>query len=380
MMAGARGLRYRASQNWHYPIPMQPVQPSWFATRSSLRPVIAAMVAAAIFIADTLTDLEIAIAALYVTVILLSVSFAQRRGVLLIGSICIALTVVSYALTRSGEPLSGGINCLISLTAIAATTYLVLRIEAARVAVYEARAQLAHVARVTTLGELTASIAHEVNQPLTAVVTNGNAALRWLASVPPNAAEAIPAINRIVKEANRASQIIDRIRLLARRAPPAPSRFNVNDTVLATLPLIQNQIDRYGISLGTQLDTSLPNIRCDEIQLQQVLLNLLVNAVESLAKVEPGTRELRLRTARSVDNVIVAVEDNGTGLSAELDRLFDAFYTTKSEGLGMGLAIARSIIEAHSGRIWAETRRPQGAIMQFSLPIPAEPSHSSSRD
>lgn len=347
------------------------IPPSWFTGRGLLRPIVAVVVAMSIFVADTLTDLEIAAAALYVIVILLSVSFAQRRGVLLIGGTCVGLTVLSYLLTRSGAPISGAINCLISLAAIGATTYLVLRIEVARVAIYEARAQLAHVARVTTLGELTASIAHEVNQPLTAVVTNGNAALRWLGSSPANTEEATSAISRIVKEANRASQIVGRIRLLAKRTPAAPTWFNVNEAVLSTIPFVQNQIRRHGISLDTQLDAGLPDIHCDEVQLQQVLLNLIVNAVDALTEVDAGSRTLRLATARRKDGVVVTVEDSGAGLGADLDRPFDAFYTTKTDGLGMGLAIARSIVEAHAGRIWAEAGKPQGAIVRFFLPVPA---------
>ena len=356
---------------------MQLAQRYWFTMRDLLLPGLAVLMTVSIFVFDTLTDLEIAVAALYVIVILLSVSFAQGRGVLLIGGTCIVLTIASFLLTRSGAAFSGAINCLISIAAIAATTYLVLRIETARVAVYETRAQLAHVTRVTTLGELTASIAHEVNQPLTAVITNGNAALRWLGSSPPNSEEAATAIKRIVRDANRASQIVGRIRLLAKRSPPAPSWFSLNETVTATISLIQNQVRHHGISLSTQLDVGLPSVRCDEIQLQQVLLNLLVNAVESLAKVDAASRKLHLTTSRDPGGVVVTVEDSGAGLGGNLDRLFDAFYTTKDDGLGMGLAIARSIIESHAGRIWAEGAKPQGAIVRFFLPVSGEPLHSS---
>jgi len=304
-----------------------------------------------------------------VIVILLSVRFCQRRGVLLFGGTCVVLTVVSLLLTRSGSPYSGSINGAISIAAIAATTYLVLKIESAQAATYAARAQLAHIARVTTLGELTASIAHEVNQPLTAVVTNGNAGLRWLAAAPPNIAEAKQVIGRIVNEAKRASEIIGRVRHLARRAPAAPDWFDINETVLATIPPVQNQLKADRILLQTELGTDLPAVHCDQVQLQQVLLNLLVNAIESLAKVGYECRELRLATSRGRGGVVVAVRDTGAGLGAELDQVFNAFYTTKPDGLGMGLSIARSIIEAHGGRIWAEVNAPRGATIQFLLPV-----------
>lgn len=177
---------------------------------------------------------------------------------LLFGGTCVVLTVVSLLLTRSGSPYSGSINGAISIAAIAATTYLVLKIESAQAATYAARAQLAHIARVTTLGELTASIAHEVNQPLTAVVTNGNAGLRWLAAAPPNIAEAKQVIGRIVNEAKRASEIIGRVRHLARRAPAAPDWFDINETVLATIPPVQNQLKADRILLQTELGTDCP--------------------------------------------------------------------------------------------------------------------------
>ncbi|MGL5164341.1 MAG: sensor histidine kinase [Afipia sp.] len=341
------------------------------ANRLSFFPLLAAILAGAIFILDTVTDLEIAAAVFYVAVVLMSVSFCQKRGVMLVGAACIVLAILSYFLTRSGSPKAGLINCVISIAAIAATTYLVLKIDSAKVAVYEARAELAHIARVTTLGELTASIAHEVNQPLAAVVTNANASLRWLAIQPPDIVEARQALERIVREAKRASEIVGRIRSLAKKTPPKNDWFDINETVLETVALTFSEIQRNNVSLQTELQDELPSIFGDQVQLQQVILNLIVNAIEAIAATTEGPRELSLTTAfDNSDCVSVAVHDTGVGLDPEkLDRMLDAFYTTKPQGMGMGLAISRSIIEAHRGRIFAASNEPRGAIFRFVLPI-----------
>ncbi|TFV38979.1 sensor histidine kinase [Bradyrhizobium niftali] len=344
---------------------------SSFTSRSALLPITAATLAAAIFVLDTLTDLEIAAAALYVAVILLSVRFCHRRGVLLVGGTCVALTIVSYLLTRSGSAYSGGINGVISLAAIAATTYLVLKIESAQAAIDETRAQLAHVSRVTTLGELTAAIAHEVNQPLTAVVASGNASLRWLAADPPDIEDANRAIERIVREATRASEIVGRIRDLAKRAPSATCWFDLAETISATMTLVQGQVKQHSIALRTAIETDLPLVRGDQVQLQQVILNLLVNAVEALADVGPGSRELRVSATQNGQGVVVTIADTGKGFGPDGERMFDAFTSTKPQGLGMGLAIARTLIEVHGGRIWTEANQPRGARVRFLLPLPA---------
>lgn len=344
---------------------------SWLSSRSPLLPTTAAVLAAAIFVLDTLTDLEIAAAALYVAVILLSVRFCRRRGVLLIGGTCIALTGVSYLLTRSGEIYSGAINGVISVVAIAATTYLVLKIEAARAAIDETRAQLAHVSRVTTLGELTASIAHEVNQPLTAVVTNGNAGLRWLAASPPDHGEAVRALERIVRDANHASEVVGRIRALAKRAPTPTIPFDLGSAVLATVDLVQDQMQQHSIRLRADFEPDLPAVHGDPVQVQQVILNLIVNAMESLAQTGAEARELRIELSSTPEGVIVTIADTGAGFGSAGERMFDAFYSTKPHGLGMGLAIARSIVEAHRGKISAQANRPHGAVVRFSLPLAA---------
>ena len=331
---------------------------------SSILPMAAAVLATGIFVADTLTDLEVAVAVLYVAVVLMSVGFCRKRGVVLISFGCMTLTLLSYFLTPGGSPTAGVINCGISLLAIGATTFLILKIKSVELTAQEARAQLAHVARVTTLGELTASIAHEVNQPLAANVINGNASLHFLAAQPPNLEEARQAIECIVKDANRASDVIARVRGLAKRTPPQKVLLNINETVNETILLATSEIQNNHVSLQMQFANDLPLIPGDYVQLQQVILNLILNAIEAMNGVAEVSRELLVRTAAGRSKtVFVAIHDTGLGLApGKVDTLFDAFYTTKHDGLGMGLAISRTIIEAHGGRIWAEPNAPRGAI------------------
>jgi signal transduction histidine kinase len=338
---------------------------------SSILPVAAAALAIGIFVADTLTDLEIAVAVLYVAVVLMSVGFCRKRGVILVSFGCMALTVLSYFLTPSGSSTTGLINCGISLLAIGATTFLVLKIESVQLTAQEAKAQLAHVARVTTLGELTASIAHEVNQPLAANVINGNASLNFLAAQPPNLEEARQAIECIVKDANRASEVIARVRGLAKRTPPQKELLNINETVIEIVQLTANEIHNNHVLLRVQLSDDLPLVPGDPIQLQQVILNLILNAIEAMNGVAQVSREVLVKTAANRSNtVLVAIHDTGLGFApGKIDTLFDAFYTTKHDGMGMGLAISRTIIEAHGGRIWAEPNAPRGAVFQFTLPV-----------
>src|SRR5664280_758511 len=338
---------------------------------SPILPLATAALAVAIFVIDTVTNLEIAVAVLYVAVVLMSVGFCQKRGVILVSLACGALTVLSFFLTESGPSTTGLINCGISLLAIAATTLLVLRIESAELTAQQAKAQLAHIARVTALGELTASIAHEVNQPLTATVINAKASLHFLAAQPPNLEEARQAIECIAKDATRASDVVARVRDLAKRTPPQKELLNINETVNEIIKLTSSEIQNNHISLRTQFSNGLPLILGDRVQLQQVILNLVLNAIEAMNGVADDSRELLIKTAEDNSNsVLVAIHDTGSGLEPDkIDSLFDAFYTTKRDGMGMGLAISRSIIEAHGGRVWAEPNTPQGAIFQFTLPV-----------
>ena len=341
-------------------------------TAAWVLPFAAIVLATAIFIADTVTDLEIAFPVFYTAIVLIAVRFCKKRGVVLVGVGCIALTLLSDLLTIEVAPSQAGIiNTCISLSAIAATTYLALKIEMEKEATFEARSQLAHIARVTTLGEMTATIAHEVNQPLTAVLINGNACLHWLDAEPPDLNEARKNITNIVRDTNRASGIVVQVRDLTKGQPPASEWLRVNEIILATTLLIDREIQQNQISMQTQLSDDVPLIQGDRVQLQQVLLNLLLNSIEALSSVSIGSRHLVIASAKKNSNsVLVSVYDTGKGISPnDLDRLFDPFYTTKSDGMGIGLTISRSIVESHGGRIWATPNSPCGAVFQFTLPI-----------
>jgi signal transduction histidine kinase len=224
---------------------------------------------------------------------------------------------------------------------------------------------------VTAMGELTASIAHEVNQPLAAVVTNANASLRWLSTDPPNFDEAREAISRIARDGNRAGDVIARIRAFLKKDEPVMRRLDVNDIVREIVTLTQSEADRRGALVQTDLASKLPVAAGDRVQLQQLLLNLVINALDAMNAVTARPRVVRIRTnATEPKSIHVAVEDSGVGLDPErAGRLFDAFYTTKPEGLGMGLSISRSIVESHGGRLWATPNEGPGATFQFTLPI-----------
>jgi PAS domain S-box-containing protein len=237
-------------------------------------------------------------------------------------------------------------------------------------ALREAQTELAHVTRVLTLGELAASIAHEVNQPLTAVITNGNACLRWLSRDPSNLGEVREAVRRIIRDGNRASEVIARIRAPLRKAEPQKARLAINDVIGEVIALSQGELRRNGVSLHTDLAADLPPVLVDRIQLQQVLLNLLLNGMEAMRTVTDRPRELIVRSQKEESDAIrVAVQDAGTGIDPQdLERIFTAFFTTKPAGLGMGLPISRSIIETHGGRLWATPNVGPGLIVQFTLP------------
>jgi signal transduction histidine kinase len=232
------------------------------------------------------------------------------------------------------------------------------------------QAELAHFNRVATVGQLTASIAHEVNQPISAAVINAEAALRWLSAHPPDLDEVRQALTQIAADGKRAGDIVSRIRVLIKKAPPPKSRFDLNEAVLDVIALVRTEVLRHGVSLQTQLAGDLPLIEGDRIQLQQVILNLILNAVEAMSSLDEGARELQISTeADAAGGVLVSMRDSGLGLEAtSVDHVFEAFYTTKPQGIGMGLAICQSIITAHGGRIWATSNEPRGAIFQFTLP------------
>jgi PAS domain S-box-containing protein len=234
----------------------------------------------------------------------------------------------------------------------------------------EMQMEVAHANRVATMGQLTASIAHEVNQPIAAAVTNAQAALRWLAARPPDLEEVRQALDHIVKDAKRAGDVIGRIREIIKKAPPRKDRMDMNEAIREVIELTRGEAAKNGASVQTALGKGLPPIDGDRVQLQQVVLNLIVNAVQAMGTVAEGPRELFITTARAEPNgVLVAVKDSGPGVTpANLEQLFAPFYTTKPDGLGMGLSICRSIIEAHGGRLWVASNLPRGAIFHFTVP------------
>jgi PAS domain S-box-containing protein len=236
-------------------------------------------------------------------------------------------------------------------------------------ALRQAQADLAHIARVTTMGELTASLAHEVNQPIAAAVTNANTCLRWLTRDQPNVEEARAAAMRIVKDGTRAGEIISRIRLLFKKGASERELVNVNEVIEEMIVLLRGETTRYSISVRTELAVDLPRVMGDRVQLQQVLMNLMINGIDAMKDAD-GTRELAIKSQRAEnEEVMVSVTDSGVGLpSQQAEQIFNAFFTTKTHGTGMGLRISRSIIESHGGRLWAADNSPRGATFHFTLP------------
>ena len=375
LTAAHRTRSYRLARPWAYFVSRMDPRPQ--ALFSPVLPIVTAELAIAIFIFDTVTPYEIAAASLQVVVVFLSLRFCRKRGIIFVSVACAALsilsavlTIVSYVPTAGSTFSLGVINTSISLTAIAATAYLALATETARQTAERAQAHLAHVARLTTLGELSASIAHELNQPLTAVITNANASTRWLRNDPPNLQKVTSSIESIVEDARRASEIIARIRAMTTRAEPQNAWVDINAEIQEVLVLIQSQLNENRIGVRAELNNGLPSVFGDRIQLQQVVLNLIINAIDAIGAAQTEPREIRIRSRKTrPSGVEISIEDTGGGLTAtDVNQIFDAFFSTKTGGMGIGLSICRSIIEAHHGRIWAEQAQPSGAVFHFTLP------------
>jgi NO-binding membrane sensor protein with MHYT domain/signal transduction histidine kinase len=234
----------------------------------------------------------------------------------------------------------------------------------------EVETALAHANRVATMGQLTASIAHEITQPITATVFDAEAGLLWLAAQPANLEEVRQILTRIVGSGNRAGEVIGRIRALIKKAPLRKERLEINGAIREVIELTRGEAQKNGVAVRTQLADGLPLIQGDRVQLQQVILNLIVNAVQAMSSAGDGARDLLVSTGTAgSDRVLVAVRDSGPGLPpSSAERLFEAFYTTKADGMGMGLSICRSMIEAHGGRLWASANEPRGAVFQFTVP------------
>jgi C4-dicarboxylate-specific signal transduction histidine kinase len=247
--------------------------------------------------------------------------------------------------------------------------------ERAEIALRVAEAELAHVTRVTAMGEMAATIVHEVTQPLTGIVTNGNACLNWLDGVTPNLEKARQSVERIIRDGNRASAVIQEVRTLARKAPPNKEPVNINELVRGTIAFTTGELNRNQVQLETELANELPLILADRIQLQQVLLNLIVNAIEAMNSISGRARQLRVRSEKVAEpeGVRITVEDSGIGIDRQkIERIFETFFTTKPQGMGMGLSICRTIVEAHGGTLSAIPKRDHGATFRFVLPASAE--------
>lgn len=346
--------------------------PSSAIASPRLLAIASAVFALAIFTLDLLTPVEVTAGVLYIIVVMMAVRFCRPRGVVAVAAGCIALIVCSQFLSPGdGWTMTAIVNCFLEICALGVATVLALKNQSAAAALQ--RAELDRVTRLMTLGELSASIAHEVSQPLSAVVTNGEVCLRWLAHQPPDLERAKQSVDRIVRDGSRAGEILHRVRAMAKGAPARKDWLDINETIAQTIALAGGEIQRNQISLQTTLANDLSLVPGDRIQLQQVILNLLLNAIEAMCTVDGGQRQLLVRSQKyGLNRVLIAVQDSGTGVASEsIDCVFDAFHTTKPNGMGMGLAICRSIIRAHGGRLWVTNNPHRGATFQFTLPSDA---------
>jgi len=232
---------------------------------------------------------------------------------------------------------------------------------------------LAHVNRLSIMGELAASLAHEILHPIATARNNARAGMRFLEMSPPNLNEVRDALGCVVRDADRAKDIVGRMRDHIKKTPPRRDPFDLNEAVSEVIVMVRSAIAKHGIAVSSRLMEGPVPIQGDRVQLQQVIVNLILNAVEAMSSIDVGTRELSIRTEQAQTGVLVAVGDSGPGIDAgNLERVFEPFFTTKSSGVGMGLSICRSIIDAHGGRLWAETNEPRGAVFQFTLPAQEE--------
>jgi PAS domain S-box-containing protein len=276
---------------------------------------------------------------------------------------------VDISLTVS--PLIGRSGKVVGASKIARDVTATKRAEAE---LQQAQIEFARVARVTMLGELTAAIAHEVNQPLTGLVSSGKACLRWLGGEAPDLEAARKSVERMIRDGSRAGEVIGRIRAMISKSKPQRDSLNINDAIMEVLALLRTEIHRNSISPYTELSNDLSLVWGDRVQLQQVILNLVMNAIEAMSGISQTQRRLLVSSVNDGPNgVLVSVRDSGPGFDETApDRLFEAFYTTKENGMGIGLAVSRTIIQAHGGRLWAMPSAPQGAIFQFTLPTDSE--------
>jgi signal transduction histidine kinase len=252
-----------------------------------------------------------------------------------------------------------------------ARNQLEIKVSERSAALMQTQAELARLSRALSMGELTASIAHEISQPITAVVTNGHACLQWLSAVPPNLEKARQSTENIVQDGTRAGAIVSRIRALFRKEEPVKNWVDLNEVIEELVEFLRHEATSHHISIRADLTPGLPPIEADRVQLQQVLLNLVMNAMDALSEVSITVKKIVIRSRKlGVNEILVAVEDCGTGINVQItDKIFEPFFTTKPHGIGMGLSISRSIVESHQGRLWASPNPTGGAIFQLTLPI-----------
>jgi C4-dicarboxylate-specific signal transduction histidine kinase len=267
----------------------------------------------------------------------------------------------------SGHPVLNASGALVEFVGTSIDMTELRQAEEARL---DAQNKLSHANRVTTMGQLAASIAHEVKQPIAATLINAEAGLLWLDRRPSDLEEVRQALTRIIKDGNRAAEVINEIRALIKKAPPRRDRLEINRVVREVIGLTRGEAVKNRVSVRTELADGLPFVQGDRVQLEQVILNLIINAFEAMSGINEGARELLISTGKAEeDGVFVSVRDSGPGLEpATVERLFESFYTTKPGGLGLGLSICRSIIEEHGGRLWAGTNEPRGAVFQCTVP------------
>ncbi|MEI5996551.1 histidine kinase [Paraburkholderia bengalensis] len=339
-----------------------------------------------VFLVDSFGHYATAIMVLYSIVVMLAATVLSSRGTLLVAVACIGATVIGHLIGHlDEETFSSLARATIACFSIVATTALTLRIQADSVrlaqqvrelnrtheALNRSTAELAHATRVTMLGELAASIAHEVSQPLAAITTHGEAGLRWLRRETPNLDEACHAFESMTSNARRSSEIIRRIRALARKSETVFAPLDINGIIVETIDLLDREVKKHGAVVKMDLTPGELTVTGDRVQLQQVLINLAVNGLQAMSSIHDRPRELRLHTrVEEGRRAVVAVEDSGIGIAPEVaSRLFVAFFTTKAEGMGMGLSICRSIVEGHGGSISCVSPPQRGARMQIELPI-----------
>ncbi|HTT17452.1 MAG TPA: ATP-binding protein [Candidatus Sulfotelmatobacter sp.] len=251
-----------------------------------------------------------------------------------------------------------------------ALDHLEARVSERTAELLKTQTELARLSHFLSMGELTASIAHEINQPLTAVVTHGHACLEWLSADPPNLDKTRNTIERIIQDGTRAGATISRVRALFKKESPVKDWLDVNEVIHELAIFLRDEATRRGVSVHTNLVAGSPKIKADRVQLQQVLLNLLTNAMDAMADIADRRKELIISTRVEETNVVVCVEDSGKGLDAQVaEKIFTPFFTTKPDGIGLGLSLSRSIVEAHEGRLWASPRASGGAVFQFTFPI-----------